>query len=219
MVMSVILSLNIGLGLLSAAAVNSVISMPSRKRCDAAAVGTYDVSIQTILVAEPIDVTQPTWPARRSGIGAFACRFPVPIATRVSEMINDPVRPANELVAIHDQMDRVWPGAAVSEDTIQVHISAIRKALGQDRAMLQMVSGRGYRLLCRWTIKDMAVNMPPSGLTLAQETVEPVRSNLPTATADLIGRSAEVSQIQTLLSAYRIVTLTGPGRIGKTALA
>jgi hypothetical protein len=44
-------------------------------------------------------------------------------------------------------MERVWPGAVVGEGTIHVHISAVRKALGPDRAMLKTVSGRGYHLL------------------------------------------------------------------------
>ncbi len=39
----------------------------------------------------------------------------------------------------------------VGENTLPVHISAIRKALGQDRAMLKTASGRGYRLLGSWT--------------------------------------------------------------------
>src|SRR6185369_5322270 len=35
----------------------------------------------------------------------------------------------------------------------------------------------------------------------------------------LVGRSEAVRQVRDLLSAYRVVTLTGPGGIGKTTLA
>jgi predicted ATPase len=41
---------------------------------------------------------------------------------------------------------------------------------------------------------------------------------LPADGADLIGRDAALQQLRDLLSAYRIVTLTGPGGIGKTSL-
>jgi predicted ATPase len=44
-------------------------------------------------------------------------------------------------------------------------------------------------------------------------------TNFPPASSDLIGRSSAVRHLQDLLSAYRVVTLTGPGGIGKSALA
>ena len=57
-------------------------------------------------------------------------------------------------------MTRVWPGLVVEDNTVQVHISAIRKALGADRGMLKTISGRGYRLLGRWTTRQEALPVP-----------------------------------------------------------
>src|SRR5262249_18501689 len=37
--------------------------------------------------------------------------------------------------------------------------------------------------------------------------------------SDLIGRSADLERLRDLLSTYRVVTLTGPGGIGKSKLA
>src|SRR6266852_3230241 len=76
---------------------------------------------------------------------------PVPIGNRAFEIISVLVQAAGKLVSKDDLMGRVW-GAIVEENTIQVHISAIRKALGPDRGMLKTSSGRGYRLLGTWTI-------------------------------------------------------------------
>ncbi|MFP3992464.1 BTAD domain-containing putative transcriptional regulator, partial [Streptomyces sp. E11-3] len=45
------------------------------------------------------------------------------------------------------------------------------------------------------------------------------RTNLPTPVTDLIGRSRSVAEVRELLSAARLVTLTGPGGVGKTRLA
>ncbi|TDD59579.1 tetratricopeptide repeat protein [Kribbella antibiotica] len=45
------------------------------------------------------------------------------------------------------------------------------------------------------------------------------RSNLPAQRTDLIGRSDAVSSIGAALSSSRLVTLTGPGGVGKTRLA
>src|ERR1700692_3421172 len=76
---------------------------------------------------------------------------PVPIGGRAFEIIEVLVQSAGELVTKSDLMDRVWPGAIIEENALQVHISAIRKALGRDREMLKTASGRGYRLLGAWT--------------------------------------------------------------------
>ena len=77
----------------------------------------------------------------------------VPIGSRAFEIIETLVRSAGELVTKDDLMRRVWPGVIVEDNTVQVHISAIRKALGTDRDMLKTVSGRGYRLLGGWTTR------------------------------------------------------------------
>jgi predicted ATPase len=47
----------------------------------------------------------------------------------------------------------------------------------------------------------------------------PLRGNLPTALTDLIGRTTAVAEVTELLTANRLVTLTGPGGVGKTRLA
>jgi DNA-binding winged helix-turn-helix (wHTH) protein len=150
---------------------------------------------------------------------------PVPIGARAFEIVEVLVRSANELVTKDDLMGRIWPGAIVGENTLQVHISAIRKALGKDRSLLKTASGRGYRLLGRWTARqpgvrqEVAAPTPTPAATPARVAVEPVQSNLPLPAADLIGRNAALQHLRDLMSAYRIVTLTGPGGIGKTRLA
>ena len=56
---------------------------------------------------------------------------PVPIGNRAFEIIEVLVQSAGELVTKNDLTARVWPGAIVEENTLEVHISAIRKALGR----------------------------------------------------------------------------------------
>ena len=44
-------------------------------------------------------------------------------------------------------------------------------------------------------------------------------TNFPATVTRLIGRSAAITRLRDLISAYRAVTLTGPGGIGKTTVA
>jgi predicted ATPase/DNA-binding winged helix-turn-helix (wHTH) protein len=145
---------------------------------------------------------------------------PVPIGARAFEVLEVLVRSANELVTKDALMDRIWPGAMVGENTLHVHIYAIRKALGQDRAMLKTASGRGYRLLGDWAVRQVGASEKPVGLVeSARMPARKFPTNLPATALDPIGRTAALRQIQDMLSAYRAVTLTGPGGIGKTTLA
>ncbi|WP_461012474.1 BTAD domain-containing putative transcriptional regulator, partial [Streptomyces capparidis] len=45
------------------------------------------------------------------------------------------------------------------------------------------------------------------------------RTNLPAPPTELIGRAEAVAEVRALLDAHRLVTLTGPGGVGKTRLA
>lgn len=143
---------------------------------------------------------------------------PVPVGSRTFDIIEALVQSAGELVTKDELMAKVWPGAVIGDNTLQVHIHAIRKALGADRAMLKTVSGRGYRLLGDWAIRSYD---PVDGIADRPDfTAEALpKTNLPLVTADLIGRSQPRSLLRALATAYRSVTLTGPGGIGKSVLA
>ncbi|HYC13715.1 MAG TPA: winged helix-turn-helix domain-containing protein [Stellaceae bacterium] len=143
----------------------------------------------------------------------------VPIGSRAFEIVEAFVKSPGELVTKDDLMASVWPSAVVEDNTLQVHISAIRKALGADRGMLRTVSGRGYRLLGAWTIQRGNTSAESEIAQSRRSVGHPFRTNVPVATSALIGRDAAVQHLQDLLSAYRVVTLSGPGGIGKTVLA
>jgi non-specific serine/threonine protein kinase len=143
----------------------------------------------------------------------------VPIGSRAFEIVEALVQSPGKLVTKDDLMARVWSGAIVEGNTLQVHISAIRKALGADRNMLATVSGRGYRLLGSWTVRQESGAAEPDAPGRARVAEPSCLTNVPVAASALIGRESAVLHLRDLLSAYRVVTLTGPGGIGKTVLA
>ncbi|WP_225117853.1 winged helix-turn-helix domain-containing protein [Bradyrhizobium sp. BRP22] len=138
---------------------------------------------------------------------------PVPLGGRAFEIIAELVQAQGELVSKRDLTQRVWRGVFVEESALRVHIAAIRKALGPDRDMLATTVGRGYRLLGSWRIRHVDAPSHSAAPELSLST------NIPAATFDLIGRAAAIAHLWELLSAYRVVSLVGPGGIGKTALA
>ena len=144
---------------------------------------------------------------------------PVPLGGRAFEIVAELVQSGGELVTKADLTERVWPRTFIEEGALRVHIAAIRKAFGSDRDMLTTTVGRGYRLRGNWQIRQEHATPQPASVAPMQARVEPFLTNLPVARFDLIGRAAAVPYVQELLSAYRVVTLTGPGGIGKTALA
>src|SRR5712672_1763841 len=145
---------------------------------------------------------------------------PVPIGGRAFEIIEVLVQSAGELVTKNDLSARVWPGAIVEDNTLQFYISAIRKAFGRDREMLKTASGRGYRLLGAWTSRqEDTSSVDLIDLEPMRSPAEPFQTNLPAAVSELVGRTIALQQLRALLSTYRVVTLTGPGGIGKTRLA
>jgi predicted ATPase/DNA-binding winged helix-turn-helix (wHTH) protein len=144
---------------------------------------------------------------------------PVPIGGRAFEIIGALVESAGALVTKDDLMDRVWHGAVVEENTLQVHISAVRKALGAQRDLLKTESGRGYRLMGSWTARLEHAPIEESDAPAVPVNGQSRLTNLPENVTTIVGRVAAVQRLHNLLSAYRVVTLTGPGGIGKTALA
>ena len=144
----------------------------------------------------------------------------IPIGNRAFDIVEILVRSSGELVTKDDLVRRAWPGVAVVEEaTVRVHISAIRKALGPDRDMLQTAPGRGYRLLGEWTMREDGARAEPDLPALATAAPSAFRTNVPVVGSALIGRETPAQNLCDLVIASREVTLTGPGGIGKTVLA
>lgn len=146
---------------------------------------------------------------------------PVEIGRRALDVLAVLIEAEGRLVTKDDLLSRVWPGRVVEENTLHVHLSALRKALGEDGQCLITVSGRGYRFVAD-TVVDTAENGPALGLGASTSALsgEPrVRTNLSRSVSELIGRDAALQEVCDYAAEHRLVTLTGTGGIGKTRLA
>jgi predicted ATPase/DNA-binding winged helix-turn-helix (wHTH) protein len=146
---------------------------------------------------------------------------PVALGNRAFDVLQTLVAAAGDLVTKDEILSRVWPGIVVEENTLQVQITRVRRALGKDRGFLKTVSRRGYRFVAEVTRADQG----PKATAQAAATTEAFahepkkRTNLPAVASSLLDRQAELSEVVRLVAAHRLVTLTGAGGIGKTSLA
>jgi predicted ATPase/DNA-binding winged helix-turn-helix (wHTH) protein len=155
-------------------------------------------------------------------IGRRELRAPgvqVPLRGRAFEIIEILVRSAGRLVTREELMHHVWPGAAVDVNTLDAHVSAVRKAFGPDRALLKTSYGRGYTLLGTWTARQGDEPALPEMPHPAKVASQATTNNLPFLASALIGRTGAVEAVCNLVPVQRMVTLTGLGGIGKTRLA
>src|SRR4051812_19913687 len=78
----------------------------------------------------------------------------VSLAPKAHDVLLALVRRSGQLVTKGELLDLVWPDTFVDEGILSVHISALRKALGDDRnghGFIETVPRAGYRFIVRVT--------------------------------------------------------------------
>ncbi|MBT9369851.1 winged helix-turn-helix domain-containing protein [Rhizobium sp. CSW-27] len=136
---------------------------------------------------------------------------PVRIGARALEILIVLAERPGHLVSKNELLTRVWPQQFVDETALRVHLSMLRRLLasdGDDRKLIVNENGRGYRLL-----------LPTVGASPTGPAGAAIRSTVPIAVASMLGRDAMVARCLELLASRRLLTLCGPGGIGKTTLA
>ena len=69
----------------------------------------------------------------------------VSVGSRAYDLLTYLVQHRDRVVSKDELLDKVWPGIAVEEANLSVHVSALRKVLGAE--CLSTVPGRGYRFV------------------------------------------------------------------------
>jgi DNA-binding winged helix-turn-helix (wHTH) protein len=70
---------------------------------------------------------------------------PVELGTRPFDLLMVLIDADGRLVTKDELLALVWPGIFVDETNLKVQVSALRKALGEDRDFIRTEFGRGYR--------------------------------------------------------------------------
>ena len=145
---------------------------------------------------------------------------PVKMGGRAFDVLLALIETPGFVVTKDELISRVWPGRVVEENALQWQITALRKALGADRDLIRTVSGRGYQFTGQIQLIPAGRDLDPAIEPIPQRIgAERTATNLSHPISGLIGRDAEMAELVLLVGTHRLVTLTGPGGIGKTRLS
>jgi len=72
--------------------------------------------------------------------------MPIELGTRAFDLLLALLEADGSLVTKDELLRCAWPGITVAVENLKVQISALRKALGEDRDLIRTEFGRGYRL-------------------------------------------------------------------------
>ena len=142
--------------------------------------------------------------------------MPVRLGSRALDILAALVERPGEVVGKDELIARAWPATTVEEGNLKLQVSALRRALGDGRTghrYIVTVPGRGYNFVAPVSHAAEPQVLPSSAAA------EHRSHNLPARVTRMIGRDETVAALLSRLSRERLVTLVGPGGIGKTTVA
>src|SRR6202047_4519483 len=138
---------------------------------------------------------------------------PVRLGSRALDILAVLADNAGRVVPKEELIARVWPKVFVEESNLKIQVSALRRALGDGQGgnrYIVTVPGRGYEFVVPVGLTAEPAAMP------APAVPQPGTHNLPLAMTRMIGREDAVAALVSRLSRQRLLTVIGPGGIGKT---
>ncbi|WP_306392821.1 ATP-binding protein [Telluria beijingensis] len=136
----------------------------------------------------------------------------VPLGGRAIDLLGALAARPGEVLS-HAELERaVWPGSLVEDSCLRVHVRALRQALQDDAGAARYIAnvpGRGYSFVA--PVIALPEDPPPAPAPAS------VPRALPAADWPLLGRDADLGLLHA--GPRRLLTIVGPGGIGKTALA
>ena len=163
----------------------------------------------------------------------------IEVEPRVFDVVAYLAAHVDRVVAKEELLDELWGDRFVSEWALSTAVKHARRALGDDGTQQQIIKtshGRGYRMIAPVErIEHQAVIPADDGTASAttatgddggggedgsrRRTGADRATPLLPRTVALIGREAELERLHELNEPRSVVTIIGPGGVGKTSLA
>lgn len=138
---------------------------------------------------------------------------PLRLGNRALDILLTLIERAGDAVSKDELIARVWPHTTVEESNLKVQVAALRRAIGDGRnhnRFILTVPGQGY-----------CFNAPILSIETNTDALPPPQRahNLPATLTRPIGRGEVVGKIAAQSRRQRLLTIVGPGGVGKTTLA
>jgi predicted ATPase len=140
---------------------------------------------------------------------------PVQLGGRAFDLLACLVQHAGRVIANDELMAQVWPNIHVDENTLRVHIAALRRTLDDGSSGNRYIAnapGRGYSF-----VTPVSRERVDSADTMSA--AHRPASNLPISLTRVIGRDEIIASLAAQVRARRFLTILGPGGVGKTTVA
>jgi predicted ATPase/DNA-binding winged helix-turn-helix (wHTH) protein len=160
----------------------------------------------------------------------FKAGAEIKLRPKVYETLKYLVEHPGRLVGKNELMQAVWPDSFVTDDSLVQCALELRRALNDSsQQLLKTVSRRGYMFTIAVIQQSISSDQfpgtdpfdLPDGLRMSSTKIARKRHGLPVPRTTLIGREQQVTEASDLLlrQDVRLLSLTGPGGVGKTRLA
>ncbi|HEY4081482.1 MAG TPA: winged helix-turn-helix domain-containing protein [Burkholderiaceae bacterium] len=146
----------------------------------------------------------------------YAPEGPLRIGSRAIGLLDVLLEVPGRLYSREELVSRVWQGIVVAETSLRVHMSELRRQLGdrhEQTPYITNVPGRGY-------VFTAPVRLPSGHQTPGERNRRSLRIPLPLPVnlGAPIGREAAIACISDMLGHARLVSLVGPAGVGKTTV-
>jgi predicted ATPase/DNA-binding winged helix-turn-helix (wHTH) protein len=139
----------------------------------------------------------------------------VPLGGRAIDLLLALVRQPGQLLSQRALVAAVWPDTIVEDSSLRVHVAALRRALRDGAAGASWISnvpGRGYSFLAPVAVVDE----PPAAVCGPDA---PRKLGAVVRLSPIFGRAHDIDCVRERLRSHRLVTIAGPGGVGKSTLA
>lgn len=143
---------------------------------------------------------------------------PIHLGGRAIDILTALLDRAGQIVSKNELFAIVWPNRILEEANLRFHVAALRKALGDGLSgarFIVNVPGRGYVFVAR--VERTSDDETAASAPRVERPVE--RYLVPVPLVQVVGRDAEIGELEAQLLRNRFVTIIGTGGIGKTTVA
>ena len=147
----------------------------------------------------------------------------VAVEPQVFDLLHCLIERRGQLVTKEDLLDTVWGDRFVSESALTSRVKSARRAVGDDgtaQRIIRTVHGKGYEFVAAVVERDdQGAGPVDDQRRLGPSASSAHRSPIPLAVHHLVGRDGMLAELGGELREARLLTIVGPGGVGKTSLA